>query len=344
MQCLNWQEPEVQSFISTCRCYCTVVAACHFDPDWSKSWMFCTTCDLVSSLACTCPHGPQAHQQIAGVRTESGAYLSRYTAEYPPSLATAFAKCIIGLITQQGRDVSLDDLELQQRPPFVRQDGGGITSCGDWSHPPSNVSDILQVLRQRWISQIISQRLEKQLTHHFQNRIDSPPFSEEQLQPFKQWLDEFLKAHGEVPDWSIPSDQAMHLFILQSFQRITEDKDTSLFGYLIDGVPTGFDKPIEPSHCFPLNTDESSMETSLSIHHVNWASAEDDMDIVQDLVREEVNQGWVSPFHGCWDLGYLVSCCIFVMSVLSELSSQRIFGLDLVASWYVFFTRRFLVR
>ena len=89
-------------------------------------------------------------------------YLSRYTAEYAPSLATAFAKCIIGLITQQGRDVSLDDLELQipckplQSPPFVRQDGGGITSCGDWSHPPSNVSDILQVLRQHWISQIIS--------------------------------------------------------------------------------------------------------------------------------------------------------------------------------------------
>ena len=36
---MSWQEPEVQSFISTCRCYCTVVAA----------------------LACTCPHGPQAH-------------------------------------------------------------------------------------------------------------------------------------------------------------------------------------------------------------------------------------------------------------------------------------------
>ena len=153
----------------------------------------------------------------------------------------------------------------------------------------------------------------KQLTHHFQNRIDSPPFSDEQLQPFKQWLDEFLEAHGEVPDWSIPSDQPMHLFILQSFQRITEDKDTSLFGYLIDGVPTGFDKPIEPSHCFPLNTDESSMETSLSIHHVNWASAEGNMDTVQDLVREEVNQGWVSPFHGDlaaaqerWPLGVAV--------------------------------------
>ena len=170
---MSWQEPEVQSFISTGRCHCTVVAACHFDRDWSKSWMVCTTCDLVSSLACTCPHGSQAHQQIAGVRADSGAYLSRYTAEYPPLLATAFAKCIIGLINQQSRDFSLDDVELQvpckplHSPAFVRQDGGGLTSCGDWSHPPSTLSDILQVLRQHWIHQIISQRLDKQLTHHF---------------------------------------------------------------------------------------------------------------------------------------------------------------------------------
>ena len=84
---MSWQEPEVQSFISTCRCHCTVVAACHFDRDWAKSWMFCTTCEEVSSLACLCPHGSHSHQQIAGVRTDSGTYPSRYTAEYPPLLA-----------------------------------------------------------------------------------------------------------------------------------------------------------------------------------------------------------------------------------------------------------------
>ena len=86
-----------------------------------------------------------------------------------------------------------------------------------------------------------------------------------------------------------------------------------MFGYLIEGVRTGFDKAIEPSHCFPRNTDESSTDTSLSAHHVNWASAEDNMDIVQDLVREEVLQGWVSPFNGDlaaaqekWPLGVAV--------------------------------------
>ena len=214
------------------------MAACHFDRDWAKSWMFCTTCEEVSSLACLCPHGSQSHQQIAGVRTDSGAYLSRYTAEYPPLLAAAFAKCIIGLIDHQGQDFSLDDVEKHipckalRSPPFVRQDGGGLHSCGDWSHPPSKTSDILQVLRQHWIHQIISQRLDKQLTHHFQNRLDSPPFSDEQLQPFKLWLEEFLGAHGEAANWTVPADQPMHLFILQSFQPITEDKDTSLFGYL----------------------------------------------------------------------------------------------------------------
>ena len=200
---MSWQEPEVQSFISSCRCHCTV-AACHFDRDWAKSWMFSTTCEEVSSLACICHHGPHSHQQIAGVRTESGAYLSRYTAEYPPLLAMAFAKCILGLIDHNGRDLSLDEIETHipckdlHASPFVRQDGGGLTSCGDWSHPPAKTSDVFQVLRQHWIRQIISQRLDKQLTHHFQNRVDSPPFSEEQLRPFKLWLEEFLEANGEA--------------------------------------------------------------------------------------------------------------------------------------------------
>ena len=103
---------------------------------------------------------------------------------------------------------------IARSPPFVRQDGGGLNSCGDWSHPPSKTSDVFQVLRQHWIHQIISQRLDKQLTHHFQNRIDSPPFSEEQLRPFKLWLEEFLEANGEAANWTIPADQPMHLFIL----------------------------------------------------------------------------------------------------------------------------------
>ena len=301
---MSWQEPEVQSFISSCRCHCTVVAACHFDRDWAKSWMFCTTCEEVSSLACICHHGPHSHQQIAGVRTESGAYLSRYTAEYPPLLALAFARCILGLIDHNGRDFSLDEIETHipckdlHAPPFVRQDGGGLTSCGDWSHPPAKTSDVFQVLRQHWIRQIISQRLDKQLTHHLQNRVDSPPFSDEQLRPFKLWLEEFLEANGEAANWTIPADQPMHLFILQSLQRITDDKDTSLFRYLIEGVPTGFDAAIEPSHCFPLNTDDSKSDTPLSAHHVNWASAEDNMEIVKELVQEEISQGWVSPFSG----------------------------------------------
>ena len=90
----------------------------------------------------------------------------------------------------------------------------------------------------------------------------------------------------------------MHLFMLQSLQRITDDKDTSLFRYLIEGVPTGFDAAIEPSHCFPPSTDDSKSDTPLSAHHVNWASAEDNMEIVQELVQEEISQGWVSPFSG----------------------------------------------
>ncbi len=249
---MSWQEPEVQSFISTCRCHCTVVAACHFDRDWAKSWMFCTTCEEVSSLACLCPPGCYSHQQIAGVRTDSGTYLSRYTAEYPPLLATAFAKCIIGLIDCQRQDFSLDDLEKQipckdlRSPPFVRQDGGGLHSCGDWSHPPSKTSDVLQVLRKHWTHQIISQRLDKQLTHHFQNRLDSPPFSDEQLQPFKLWLEEFLEAHGEAANWTIPQINPCACIFYRVFSELRKIETHLCLDISLKAFPRDLTRSLSP--------------------------------------------------------------------------------------------------
>ena len=114
--------------------------------------------------------------------------------------------------------------------------------------------------------------------------------------------------------WDIPSDQPMHLHILYSLQKILGDPDVALFPYLLEGAPTGFDGPIQPSNCFPLSQpDESAESPLLSVHHCNWSSAEDHPDEVRALIDEEVKNGWVTPFHGSlsdaqeqWPLGVAV--------------------------------------
>ena len=77
------------------------------------------------------------------------------------------------------------------------------------------------------------------------------------------------------------------------------DPDTAIFPYLLEGVPIGSDVPIAPSNCFPLQpTPEDYQPPLLSVHHTNWASAEESPEVVQTLIDKEVDAGWVQKFHG----------------------------------------------
>ena len=55
---------------------------------------------------------------------------------------------------------------------------------------------------------------------------------------------------------------------------------------------------IPPSNCFGRNDKPALPETPLSVHLANWQSAEIDMEVTRNLVREEINQGWVYEFEG----------------------------------------------
>lgn len=176
---------------------------------------------------------------------------------------------------------SLLPLKQHDQPPFPRQDGGGI-SFADWSAPLAGATDFFGTLRKSWMQLIMSQRLDKQLLAHFSLQKEDPPFTAEQLMPFRHSLEAFSTANHAVPNWTIAPDQPMHLSILASLAHIMHDPDVALFPYLQAGVPTGFDGPITPSNCFPLApSDNPTHQDLLSVHLVKWASAEDEPDIVQ---------------------------------------------------------------
>ena len=154
-----------------------------------------------------------------------------------------------------------------QDQPFARQDGAGFVSQGDWSAPHRG-HDIFGCLRKKFFQLIVDGRLDKQIVASFSQHSDMPPFTEEQLQPFRALLGEFLEAQGHVPDWSVPSGQQICLHILHQLSLCMEDPDVAIFPYLLDGVPIGSDVPITPSHCFPLQpVPEDYQPPLLSVHH-----------------------------------------------------------------------------
>ena len=198
---MSWIEPMVQQFIQQESCVCVSIAACSYGKDWHKHWMLVSTYPEVARLASECLHPPGTHQQIAGALSETGQFLSRDTAEYPVALATTFGQIIKPLLTMQGLDISLDQVEQffpiksQSAVPFSRQDGGGFASQADWS-AGHKFADCFQTLRRNFFRQIMQDRLDQVILRSFTNRADAPPFSMEQVAPFKRFLDEFFACSG----------------------------------------------------------------------------------------------------------------------------------------------------
>ena len=230
---MSWSEPAVQDFIKQCSCTWAFIAACQVGKDWAKAWLFAGTSAIWETLAEPCNHPLFSHQNIAGVRTKEGTYLSRETAEYPPALCQAFASAFSNMFSQNQCQIDWSNMESLlpikplDAPPFARQDGGGI-SFADWSGPPAGSIDIFKSLRQRWFQLILDQRLDKQIMAHLSEQRDSPPFTSIQLEPFRASLVEFLRGHQLEPDWTIAADQPMHLSILASIASIMRDPDTAL--------------------------------------------------------------------------------------------------------------------
>lgn len=60
------------------------------------------------------------------------------------------------------------------------------------------------MLRKNFFHLIMANRLDQVILKAFHERNPEPPFSDEQLKPFKQLVDEFLMGEGIQPDWSVP--------------------------------------------------------------------------------------------------------------------------------------------
>ena len=302
---MAWLEPIVRRFIKFCALFLVNFPACSYNRNWYKSWLLACTYPAMKSLGSKCQHPAGTHEQIAGARTAEGVYKSRATAEYPTEMCQAIAGLIAPLCSPSQRclldlDAAQAHIPIKQlhELPVSYEDGGGLFSEPDWSRPHRSVPDCFHDLRQQWVQIVLKNGLANKLKTFFASGDVQPPFNEQDIQPFKQSLSEFIQKHDMIPDWSIRSDQPMHLEIMAALSRIMGDKDSTLFPMLREGAPTGFDNDIPPSGCFPIAEDKTDDSIPLSIHQTNWQSAESDLPTTRELVDQELQKGWIFKYQG----------------------------------------------
>lgn len=301
---MSWEESCMQDYITQGSCICCAVAACQVGRDWGKYWLFASTYAEMETIASQCPHPQGSRQNFAGKTDAHGRFLSKLTAAYPPKLCEAIAGLVSPLVSRHKQDVRIESLKTLlpikavESLPFARQDGGGFTSQADWSsvraaHGP------FAVLRKNWMNHIISHQFDKQVFAMISAGHDGPPLSDQDLTPLRAQLEEFLLSQGVYPDWSIPPDQPMCLFILQAWCNLMNDADESLCPYLIAGVPLGIEESITASNCFPrMEPSATPEDILLPVHRCNCQSAESEPEIVQELIDKEVAEAWADVFQG----------------------------------------------
>ena len=301
---MSWREPSTQNWIQMANCCLILLAACAFDWDIRKTWLFASSFEPLSAIAAVCTHAQGAHKSIAGTKDEHGIYLSRRSAAYPMKLAEAFAQKNSVLLSPLKDDISWDSAFslfphkdwFQDPKSFV--DGGGLQSSPDWSRPPADKENIFRSVRDFWIPKNLQHDLHKFIVGHFQRQQVDPPFSEDLVQQFRASLDTLLPLDKPL-DWQVRADQPLCLHALQAISHHMNDPDRNLFPALIEGVSTGFQDNIAPSNVFAAKPPtKEPARPDLSVHWTNWQTAESQPELTEELVQEEIEKGWLICFPG----------------------------------------------
>ena len=128
---MSWLEPVAQGFMLDISADLIVVAACAFGMPYDKRWLFATSWRPLQSLQSVCPHAAGFHESFAGVRDESGDFLSRKTAAFPDALAKQYAELIAPLfLAADGPAVELTFEQAMACVP-VRPEASFPRACQD---------------------------------------------------------------------------------------------------------------------------------------------------------------------------------------------------------------------
>ena len=276
---------------------CCQVAACSWGLSVKHTWRLCSNVADFSQLSSTCSCATHAGQKPQRASAPTNL-------PFPPKLATAVLQILAKRCTASGLQVQTPQLPLTHAgdplAPLPVCDGAGLTSTADWTF--SHAVDIFASLRHRLWHLAQERAVDTLIFHHLQQRKPSVPLSHQDLAPFCQLMDHWLRENGCSPSWDIAPGQSFRLHILECLAKLTSDPDLALLPSLHAGVPTGVLAPLQRSGLWPLKKPSvDEVDEPLLVHCTNWQAADEDPALTQSLIDAEISNGWVQELAGGLD-------------------------------------------
>ena len=277
-------------------------SACQCGKDWSKTWMFVANRAEIFAVAKSCPHAFGVHQQITGVRMADGTFFSRLTAEYPQELANALATVIAPFVSKGDTVLQLDRwrtmLPLKLQWPLATQrieDGGGLRARLYICH----AQRLTLCLRSRWSKRLSDTKQCLKIVAALLSGCKEPPLSQAELAPYTDDLLELLGCPpGDHLLMAAPPGQPFKLHLWYRLASFLGDTDARLLLDLVQGVPLGVNEQLVPSPAWPIHIGTVTNPEPLLQCNDSWKSAQDHPDIVQQLVEEELQAGFIELVPG----------------------------------------------
>ena len=295
---MAWLEEDNITLLRELCAHCAHVAACERGMDYYKSWAFCASFASIRTLASTCCHAPGAHRSIAGLK-QGNAHVSALTAEYPESLASALASLLQPFCTQTGTRKAISDFAnllcepvVHRRPPVC--DGAGFNSTADHTNPKA--SSAFQDLLQHWQRYAAQQDLSSHIVRHLAQGADSHPLTPQQQLDLADIAHKCLHPSCSQADCLlIAPGQPFRLSLLQAFAAHMQDPDPQLpdlLAGILDEIPSSMQWTQRQQ-----SLDDDDLEGTHLLHcQGNWTQADRNPALLQQLVEQEVANGWVKPF------------------------------------------------
>ncbi|CAE7452587.1 unnamed protein product, partial [Symbiodinium necroappetens] len=304
--CIWWQ------VIAWCRLtapFMATVAACQVGLQLHKSWSFCCNDASVSQLASVCPHPIGFHPAVSGKRAADGSFLTRNTAAYPASLALSLAQLAAPWLSKDTSGTAPVALAtwhslLPTRLPWPDlmhrvEDGAG--TCSTARPDPAKFSDPFRSLRTSWSRRFLRDGLAARIATALNSGSREPPLSESELEPFLSDLRSFLGVTDDAAWRHLLRVQSGQPFRLELWHRLCvacADPDTEYFDLLREGVPLGISSPIPPCKVMAPPGPPDSATIPLQHCESSWKSAIDHSETVDELLLEELAQGWIAIVPG----------------------------------------------
>ena len=221
--------------------------------------------------------------------------------EFPPPFSDALVACVKPLlvgVSDVAPERTLDQMwscipvKSTHDDPKAFVDGGGAFSQPDWSIP--HEPDSLRPLRHILLSFCGSHSIPSRLRRNIKHAVKDPLFTDEEVLLLRSLISQFFQRRGAAIDWTIPDGQPYCLHALAFLSTFISDKDPTLFAALLQGVPTGFHHDIPLSKVLFVNEPPAATDEDLSICDTNWRGAANDPSLLESLLAEEIQAGWLT--------------------------------------------------